>query len=139
MQVQSYEHHRQIDPLGHLVAVPLAFINLAGCIVYMFARPSWQAVLAVITALTLLLTLQLVRGYATKLQDRIIRTEENLRHYLLTGKALDAKLSLSQIIGLRFASDEEFPELCQRALNENLTMDEIKKSVSAWRADLVRV
>lgn len=139
MRDQSYEHHRRIDPLGHLAAAPLAFINLAGCIVFMFAHPSWQALLGVVTALVLLLTLQLVRGYATKLQDRIIRSEENLRHYLLTGKALDTKLSLSQIIGLRFASDEEFPELCQRALNEHLTMDEIKKSIRFWRADSVRV
>jgi hypothetical protein len=68
-------------------------------------------------------------------QDRVIRAEEKLRHFILTGKPLDARLTTKQIIGLRFASDAEFPELARKAADENLSMDAIKKSVKNWRAD----
>lgn len=73
------------------------------------------------------------------MQDRIVRSEENFRHYVLTGAPLDSKLTTSQIIALRFASDDEFPVLCQRALEENLSMDQIKQAIRSWRADRFRV
>jgi hypothetical protein len=44
-----------------------------------------------------------------------------------------------QIVGLRFASDEEFPALAQRAADEGLSEDEIKKAVKSWRGDDYRV
>jgi hypothetical protein len=74
-----------------------------------------------------------------KAQDRAIRAEENLRHYVMTGKLLDPKLTVRQIIGLRFASDQEFVELAGRAVEENLSEDAIKKAVKNWRADTYRV
>ena len=64
---------------------------------------------------------------------------ENLRYYLLTGKTLDAKLKVRQIIGLRFASDEEFPALVEKALKEKLSEKDIKKSIINWRPDYYRV
>jgi hypothetical protein len=58
---------------------------------------------------------------------------------LLTGKPLDSKLTIRQIIGLRFASDEEFPELAKKAVADNLSEEDIKKAVKNWRADFYRV
>jgi hypothetical protein len=75
------------------------------------------------------------RLFALRAQDRAIRAEENFRHFVLTGKPLDPKLALRQIIGLRFASDAEFPALAARALAENLTEDQVKREVRQWRAD----
>jgi hypothetical protein len=77
--------------------------------------------------------------FANKAQDRAIRAEENLRYFVLTGKLLDPRLSVRQIIGLRFASDAEFVALAQRAADERLSEDAIKRSVKNWRADLYRV
>jgi hypothetical protein len=74
-----------------------------------------------------------------KAQDRVIRTEENLRHYILTGKLLDPKLTIRQIIGLRFSSDEEFLSLSQRAVTENISEENIKKMIKKWRADYHRM
>jgi hypothetical protein len=79
------------------------------------------------------------RVFALKVQDRVIRSEENMRHYLLTGKPLDSRLSVDQLIGLRFAPDAEFLALAQRAAAEQLTRDAIKRAVQTWRADHARL
>jgi hypothetical protein len=79
-----------------------------------------------------------MRQFALKAQDRAIRAEENLRHFVMTGKLLDPRLTIRQIIGLRFASDEEFLELEKRAVEETLSEDDIKKAVKNWRADYYR-
>jgi hypothetical protein len=74
-----------------------------------------------------------------KAQDRAIRAEENFRHYLLTQKTLPANLKMEQIIALRFASDEEFPSLTERSIQENMTGKEIKQAIKKWKADYNRV
>ncbi|MCP5111202.1 MAG: hypothetical protein GY953_10235, partial [bacterium] len=79
------------------------------------------------------------RLFPLKAQDRAIRAEENLRHYVLTGKLLDPQLTTRQVVGLRFAADEEFVELAQKAAAENLSEDAIKKAIKNWRADTYRV
>ena len=79
------------------------------------------------------------RAFALKAQDRAIRSEENLRHFVLCGKLLDSKLKITQIIALRFASDEEFIALAMRAADENLTNKEIKQLIKNWRGDYYRV
>jgi hypothetical protein len=43
-----------------------------------------------------------------------------------------------QIVGLRFASDDEFAALAARAASENLSEDAIKKAVKTWRPDTYR-
>ena len=49
------------------------------------------------------------------------------------------KVTMRQIIGLRFASDEEFIVLADRAIKENLSEKDIKKAINNWRADTYRV
>lgn len=79
------------------------------------------------------------RMFALKAQDRAIRAEENLRHFILAGKPLDGRLTIRQVIGLRFAADAEFVELARRAAEEGLSEDAIKKAIKAWKADEYRV
>jgi len=79
------------------------------------------------------------RAFSLKAQDRAIRAEENFRHFALTGKPLDSRLRIGQIIALRFADDSEFVSLAQRAANENMKADDIKKAIQSWRADHYRV
>jgi hypothetical protein len=81
----------------------------------------------------------LARVFALKAQDRAIRAEENLRHFVLTGRLLDSRLAVQQIIGLRFASDAEFPALAERAAAEGMAQKDIKAAVKTWRADFYRV
>ncbi len=78
------------------------------------------------------------RSFRLKAQDKAIRAEENLRHFILTGRPLDSRLVLGQVVALRFASDEEFPGLAQRAADEQLSNNAIKKEIKNWRPDLHR-
>jgi hypothetical protein len=81
----------------------------------------------------------MVRTYALKAQDRAIRAEENLRHFILTGKPFDSRLNIRQIIALRFASDEELPALAKKAAEEKLRSKEIKQQINHWREDNYRI
>ena len=56
----------------------------------------------------------------------------------MTGKLLDPRLTMSQIIALRFASDAEFLELVRKAADANMPAADIKRAVQNWRADNYR-
>jgi hypothetical protein len=83
-----------------------------------------------------------VRVYPLKIQDRVIRLEERLRLQALAPVGFQKdllRLSEDQLIGLRFASDDEVVELARRALEENLTRKQIKEQIKNWRADYWRI
>ena len=99
----------------------------------------YSASLILVLSLCLILAAFLGRVFPLKAQDRAIRAEENLRHYVLTGKLLDPRLSVRQVVALRFASDGEFVALAARAVDKSLPPKEIKKAIKNWRADEYRV
>jgi hypothetical protein len=80
-----------------------------------------------------------MRQFPIKAQDRAIRAEENLRHFILTHKALDSRLTIPQVAALRFAPDDEFVVLADRAAKDNLSPMEIKKEIRNWKPDTHRV
>jgi len=140
MPEQSYAKHAQFVPLYHQVLFGIIVATLIGSFVNLYLSLGDHSRLysaSLITALSvaLIMTTLFARVFPLKAQDRAIRAEENLRHYVLTGKLLDPRLTVKQIVGLRFASDAEFPALAGRAVAENLSPDDIKKSVKNWRAD----
>jgi hypothetical protein len=79
------------------------------------------------------------RVFPLKAQDRAIRAEENLRHFVLTGKLLDPRLEVKQIIALRFAPDDEFAGLARKAADSNMPPADIKRAIKNWKADDYRV
>jgi hypothetical protein len=95
--------------------------------------------LLVLLAPILILLMWFTRTFALKAQDRAIRAEENFRHYLLTQKPLPSSLRLSQIIALRFASDEEYLDLVNQAVKDKLPAKEIKAKIKNWKGDYHRV
>ncbi len=80
-----------------------------------------------------------MRVFALKAQDRAISAEENLRSFATTGKLLDPKLTTRQIIGLRFAGDDEYADLAKKAVANNMSEDDIKKAIKNWKSDEYRV
>lgn len=144
MEQQNYANHRQIVPLFHFWLFGILVLTFIGSLVNLYQsigdhQRQYSASLITVTLIAMFLLFYLCRTFALKAQDRAIRAEENLRHYVLTGKLLDPRLSVGQIVALRFASDEEFPALAQRAAEAGLSGDEIKKAVKDWRADTYRV
>ncbi len=144
MEAQNYANHRRNVPAFHFILLPIILLTLIGSFVNLYQswgdhQRQYSASLIVVIMVCLALVSLLARLFSLKAQDRAIRAEENLRHYVMTGKLLDPKLTVRQIIGLRFASDQEFVELAGRAVEENLSEDAIKKAVKNWRADTYRV
>jgi hypothetical protein len=137
---QSFEKHAKFAPLFHFTLVPLLFLTLIGSVVNLKSSLDdherlYSASLIVALSFGLFITAFLARVFPLKAQDRAIRAEENLRHYVLTGKLLDRRLTLAQIIGLRFASDAEFPALAQKAADTGMSQKEIKRSIKSWKPD----
>jgi hypothetical protein len=141
---QSYATHRQVVPMFHMVLFGLLVATLIGSVVNLYGSIGREGSVysaSLITALTLavLMLFFFCRVFALKAQDRAIRAEEQLRHFVLTGTRLDPRLAIRQIVALRFAADEEFPALAARAAKEGLSEDAIKRAVTQWRPDTYRV
>jgi hypothetical protein len=139
---QNYKNHRRYTAVYHVI-IPLLWIAFLGGTINNARISSkenqYSACLLVLAAIILGLLYWYMRVFPLKAQDRAIRAEENFRHYILTNRQLDPRLRMSQIVALRFASDEEFPGLAQRAANENIKSEDIKKLIRSWRADNDRV
>ena len=138
MSEQNFKNHARFVPLYHYVAGMLVILGFGGSIVNLLhadAHTHYSAALLVVVFFVLILLFWYARAFALRAQDRAIRAEENFRHFILTGKPLDSRLNMRQIVGLRFASDTEFPGLAKKAVEENLSEKQIKQSVQNWRAD----
>lgn len=140
MSDQNYKNHIHWVPLYHFLTIPAMVIAIFCCGILGYLYPENIAIFSTLILLVLLIGSVAFhcRSFALKVQDRTIVLEENFRHYRLTGKTLDPRLTVDQIIALRFASDSEFLELCQKAIDENLTNREIKKMIKHWKSDLLR-
>ncbi len=144
MQEQNFKNHTQLVPGYHIVLAGILVLSLIGAIVNLIKSLDshsnlYSAALLVVVFISLILLYWYARVFALKAQDRAIRAEENLRHFAMTGKLLDSRLSIRQIIALRFAADDEFVELARRAAAENLAAKDIKLAIKNWRADYHRV
>ena len=141
---QSFENHTKLVAPFHFFLLPLALLTFIGSTVNLFQsfgdhERLYSASLIFVISLIVLMTPLFARLFALKAQDRAIKAEENLRHYVLTGKPLDTRLSQKQIVGLRFASDGEFPALAKKAAESGMALKEIKQSIQSWKPDFERV
>jgi membrane protease YdiL (CAAX protease family) len=142
MKEQNFNNHAQMVPGFHYLTFGGIIALLGGSINYLLkssAENKYLAALLVLTSIIFVLVAWFTRTFALKAQDRAIRAEENLRHYVLTGKLLPSSLRVGQIVALRFAPDTEFPALVEKAATSNLSGKEIKQSIQNWKADFYRV
>ena len=142
MEEQNFKNHKSLVLGYHYISFFSILGILIGSIVYLVQHlhdALFLSILLVVGAFSLLIVWHYARAFAAKAQDRAIKAEENFRHYLLTGKPLSEGLTTLQIVGLRFASDEEFVELAKRAEQEGMTQVEIKKSIKKWKPNTYRL
>jgi hypothetical protein len=142
MSEQTYATHRhnpKLTGLGFLflvvaaIAFMLRWFDVGGPLMFAAGLASLM--------ISNFVLLVISRVYTTKLQDRIIKLEMKLR----CAQALSpqqsvmlARLSLPQLVALRFASDGELPALVERAGRDRLTADQIKRAITTWVPDLDR-
>ncbi len=144
MEVQNFKNHARFIPLFHFITPTVILAIFTGSCINLYEACNKQEGLYSASLITLISIVLLIiwfysRAFALKAQDRAIRAEENFRHFLATGKPLDSRLKTRQIIGLRFAADDEFVALAKQAADENLTEKQIKMAIKNWKGDHYRV
>ncbi|PJJ67538.1 MULTISPECIES: DUF6526 family protein [Chryseobacterium] len=145
MERQNYKNHKKFYPPHHFIYLPvLIILEILG--IYKVFNDSTNQLLwilfSIIIFLLFYLALMLRQHYALGLQNRLVRLEFKQRYFEIFGNRSDEveeKLKFDQIAALRFAYDDEFKELLYKALHENISGDEIKKSIQNWRPDLHRI
>lgn len=145
MKTQNYQNHRQFYAPHHFVLLPLLII-LEGFGIYKICSDTNNLLIWILFSVLLFLIFYLAfmtrQHYAVGLQNRIVKLEFRQRYFEIFNKRSDEvceKLSFRQIAALRFAYDDEFKELLYKALKENISGDEIKKSIKKWRPDNERI
>jgi hypothetical protein len=142
---QSYKNHTRWDPIVHFFVFPVLLLNIVFT-GWWYGRHFHEHVHSgawlILVAVALFLLAGKARGYALKVQDRVIRLEERARLAQLATESelieLES-LTMQQYIGLRFASNAELPDLARRAVREKLTLKQIKEAIVSWRPDNDRV
>jgi hypothetical protein len=142
-KLQTFQNHARVVPGYHYVAYGLVSAALVLSMVLLVRDFSLEHLTLALLSVGLSVALAYARVFPLGVQDRVIRLEERLRLERLLPEDLKPRvgdLTSGQLIGLRFASDEEVAELTRRVLDEDITdRKAIKAMVMSWRADHHRI
>ena len=136
-ETQSYANHVH-RPLAWLITWTVGLLAFLALGFHVYQEPSYVSFALLTLAGVVLTAVTLMRLFALRLQNRIIRLEMQLRLIRLGREADLQRLAMGQIVAVRFASDAELPALIDRALSENLAPDAIKRAVRDWQGDYLR-
>jgi Family of unknown function (DUF6526) len=139
---QTYATHRRWIPLFHFFTLPVLLINVVVTAIQFTRDPRPITAWGVVVALALLIGITLIRSMPLRAQDRIIRLEERSRLERVLPSDLRGRvgeLTAAQLVAIRFAPDDEVPDLTRRTLNGELkSQADIKRAIRNWRADTLR-
>ena len=140
---QNFENHVRFVPMYHMVAFPMIAAFVIYSLYMVVTALSLASVMFLLFGVGVTIAMLFARLFPLAAQDRIIRLEERLRlHDLLPQEQHDTigRLTTEQLIGLRFASDDEVADLIAAVVSEGIKdRTEIKKRVKNWRPDHQRV
>jgi Family of unknown function (DUF6526) len=139
MQDQNFKNHARLVPEFHFLMLGITVTVIILSVINLFFGITLSSVMFFLLGISSLIGFLKIRRFPLTVQDRAIRAEENLRYFTLTGKLFDSRLTINQIVALRFASNEEFVALTERAINENMSNKEIKKAIQNWKSDHHRI
>jgi hypothetical protein len=140
--VQNYGNHVRYLPPFHFIILPILAANALLSLLPLIRTPSLSTAWAALVAFAIVGGIFYSRWMPLRVQDRVIRLEEMLRlERLLPGRYREfERLSTSQLVALRFASDAEVPHIVDRIVSGEIrTQDEVKLAVQHWRPDHHRV
>jgi len=136
---QSYANHRRFVPVYHFVLSLIFLLNLVAAAWQLFKHPGFSTAIALLVAFGLIGVYYYSRTFPLHVQDRLIRLEERMRLEEILPDDLKGRLGElkeRQLIALRFASDEDVPDLVRQILDGKLKgLEEIKKAIKTWRPD----
>ncbi len=139
---QSFENHSRIVTGYHRIAFLIFALNVIWSLYRLVRAFSIETAMNALVAIGLVLLFFYARIFALTVQDRVIRLEMQLRLAQLLPVELRLRIhefTVGQLVALRFASDEELPELARRVLDERLSNRKaIKKMIQSWRPDFLR-
>jgi hypothetical protein len=141
-ETQSLKNHARFDPLFHFLIAGFYLLNLIYASFHLYRQPSISSRWYLVLSIVVIVPIVKLRTYPLKVQDRVIRLEERLRLQALAPQEWHGqiyRLSEDQLIGLRFAGDDEVVELAKQALEHNLSRKQIKERIKSWRADNWRI
>lgn len=141
---QTFASHRRWHPLFHFFIFPVLAANAVFQFsVFLRHNFSWPGLWNVVVAIALAGTAYIARINALRVQDRLIRLEEQVRLRQLLPSELQPRipeLRTRHLVALRFASDEELADLVRAILNGEVRKPaDIKRRVRNWRGDYLRV
>ena len=142
-QGQNFANHTRLVPPYHYVAFPILLLNFIWAVRGLLGGLSFDAILNLLVAVALIIVALFARVFALKAQDRVIRLEMRLRMRDLLPEDMQARINdftPTQMVGLRFAGDDELPALARQVLDENISAaTPIKKLITDWQGDYHRV
>jgi len=139
---QNLKNHVRWDPPYHLILGLILLANLVYAVVHLWRQTNISSAWYLVLSFVVFIPFFKLRMYSLKVQDRVIRLEERLRLQALAPAEWHSqiyRLTEDQLIGLRFAADDEIVELAKQALEHNLNRKQIKERIKDWRADNWRV
>jgi hypothetical protein len=139
---QHLKNHARFDPPYHMVLAAVLAVNFIVAIAFLVNHFNIYASWLLILSIAAFIPMMKIRSYPLKVQDRVIRLEERLRLQALAPAEWHAqiyRLTEDQLIGLRFAGDDEVVELAKQALEHDLDRKQIKERIKNWRPDTFRV
>jgi len=141
-KAQNLKNHGRLDPAFHFFLFFVLVANLVFALIHLYHHHDIHAGWFLVLSLAVFVAWVKIRTYPLKIQDRVIRLEERLRLQALAPSEWHSqiyKLTEDQLIGLRFAADDEVVELAKQALEHNLNRKQIKERIKTWRADHWRI
>ena len=139
---QNLKNHGRLDPPYHLILLAVLSANLFIVLCYTWSHVNIYSEWLSVLSIAVFIPAMKLRTYPLKVQDRVIRLEERLRLQSLAPAEWHAqiyRLTEDQLIGLRFAADDEVVDLAKLALEQNLNRKQIKERIKNWRADNWRI
>lgn len=139
---QNYKNHQQRTPMW-VFGVLLPFtVYFVWSVTQLIRDPSMPNAMNLMMAIAFLLLWLSTRRMVLRVQDRVIRLEMRLRLREVLPASMHGdigRLTVRHLIALRFASDEELPELTKAVLAGTLNDGkEIKLKVRNWQGDYLR-
>jgi hypothetical protein len=139
---QNYQNHTRVFPLFHYIVMPILIGNFLVSVWHLWETPNLSTVWSTILAFGLVALALATRAMAVTVQDRVIRLEMQLRLMRVLSPELQgriASLGRAHFVALRFAADDELPELVREITDGRLhTQKEIKLRVKRWQPDWLR-